>query len=443
MAAFYREHSRVVLTQVLLVVGERVLAAEIVQDTMLAVWRGAGSFRGESSVRSWVIAIARRQTRDRLRGRRLRVVDDAFLADQPGSGPGLEVMALDHAELAEVMGAIRELASPRRELLGLVFSSGLSLPEVAGVLELDDLLAEVNGQAIGDRAQEHLATCEHCRAEAGRWALVAGGVRALAAVAPEPARPAQPWKTGPQVLEGPGRRSLLAASAAAALVLIGGASYAVSTALTGHAPAAVRTGTKTAALTAVSGCASLEQADGTLEQVNGTSLVIKTASGQPVTVTTTASTMMQMFAAPLSDITDGASVGVVGPSSDGTSAARFVGIGSPQGSSTPTQQPRQPRGTVSDASAAGFTVVTPTGTRIPVTTSSATDVILPHPSLSQLQTGARIGAAGHAAPDGRLSAVAVVQPRTGRFAGSHPRRVRGCSPAAIEDAITTALMSGG
>ena len=136
MTAFYREHGRVVLAQVLLVVGERVLAEEIVQDTMLAVWRGAGSFRGESSVRSWVIAIARRQTRDRLRGRRLRVVGDDFLADQPGSGPGPEVMALDRAELADVMDAIRELAAAHREVLGLVFGSGLSLPEVAGVLAI-------------------------------------------------------------------------------------------------------------------------------------------------------------------------------------------------------------------------------------------------------------------------------------------------------------------
>ena len=136
MAAFYREHGRVVFAQVLLVAGERVLAEEIVQDTMLAVWRGAGSFRGESSVRSWVIAIARRQTRDRLRARRLRVVDDAFLADQPGSGPGPEVMALDRAELAEVKGAIRELARAHREVLGLAFGSGLSLTEVAGVLEI-------------------------------------------------------------------------------------------------------------------------------------------------------------------------------------------------------------------------------------------------------------------------------------------------------------------
>jgi RNA polymerase sigma-70 factor, ECF subfamily len=136
MASFYREHGRVVFAQVLLVAGERVLAEEIVQDTMLAVWRGAGSFRGESSVRSWVIAIARRQTRDRLRGHRLRVVDDAFLADQPGSGPGPEVMALDRAELAEVRGAIRDLAPAHREVLGLAFGSGLSLPGVAGVLEI-------------------------------------------------------------------------------------------------------------------------------------------------------------------------------------------------------------------------------------------------------------------------------------------------------------------
>jgi len=136
MAAFYRAHGRVVLAQVLLVTGERVLAEEIVQDTMFAVWRGAGSFRDESSVRSWVVAISRRKTSDRLRGRRLRVVDDTFLADQPDSGPGPEMLALDRAELAGVTVAIRELGPVHREVLGLVFGSGLSLPEVAGVLEI-------------------------------------------------------------------------------------------------------------------------------------------------------------------------------------------------------------------------------------------------------------------------------------------------------------------
>ena len=136
MAAFYREHGRVVFGQVLLVTSDRVLAEEIVQDAMLAVWRGASSFRGESSARSWVIAIARRQTRDRLRGQRLRVVDEAFLAGQPVPGPGPEAMALDRAELVEVRNAIRELSPAHREVLGLAFGTGLSLPEVASVLEI-------------------------------------------------------------------------------------------------------------------------------------------------------------------------------------------------------------------------------------------------------------------------------------------------------------------
>jgi hypothetical protein len=66
--------------------------------------------------------------------------------------------------------------------------------------------------------------------------------------------------------------------------------------------------------------------------VNGSSLVIKTASGQPVTVTTTAATKVGESGASgalLSDITDGASVTVVGPGSDGTVAAFSVIIDYP------------------------------------------------------------------------------------------------------------------
>ena len=44
-------------------------------------------------------------------------------------------------------------------------------------LDLGDLIAEVTSQPIDDRAREHLARCEHCRAEASRWDLVAAGVR--------------------------------------------------------------------------------------------------------------------------------------------------------------------------------------------------------------------------------------------------------------------------
>jgi RNA polymerase sigma-70 factor, ECF subfamily len=133
---FYRRYGRIVFAQILLVVNERTLAEEILQDTMLAVWRGAGSYRGDSTVLSWLIAIARRRTRDRMRGRRLRVVDDAFAAEQPSPGPGPELIALDRAELAEVKAAIRLLTPAHREVLGLALGTGLSLPEVADVLNI-------------------------------------------------------------------------------------------------------------------------------------------------------------------------------------------------------------------------------------------------------------------------------------------------------------------
>jgi len=303
-------------------------------------------------------------------------------------------------------------------------------------LDLGDLIAGAAGQPIGDQAREHLARCEHCQREANRWNLVAGGVRGLAAAAPETAPPDRPRRTGQRVLAGPWRRAMLVAgSAAAALVLlvgVGEVTGLVHVYLSGP-------GTETA-LTAVTGCSQLEQAEGTLEQVNGTSLVIKTASGRPVTVTTTASTFVSMSGALLSDITDGASATVRGYSSDGTIAAAFVTVGPPfSGVNPPGFVPVQ--GTVSDASTAGFTLVTSGGTRVPVTTSGDTMVIVPHASLGQLQAGATIFAFGHAGSAGTLTAKAVAEIRqlpSGGHISIHTS-ARGCSPISI----AAGLDSGG
>jgi RNA polymerase sigma factor (sigma-70 family) len=136
MAEFYRLHSQAVLAHISLVVGERALAEEIFQDTMLAVWRSAGSFRCESRVRTWVIAIARRQARNRLRRHRLLLVSDTELADRPSAGPGPEAVALERAAVSDVAEAIAGLGRSHREVLGLAFGAGLSLAEVAGVLHV-------------------------------------------------------------------------------------------------------------------------------------------------------------------------------------------------------------------------------------------------------------------------------------------------------------------
>jgi hypothetical protein len=298
-------------------------------------------------------------------------------------------------------------------------------------LDLGDLVAEAAGQPIGDRAREHLASCEHCQLEANRWNLVADGVRGLAAAAPKADQPARPRHSRPRGLAGPWRRAMLVAgSAAAALVILvglGAATGYVHVHLSGHSPETV--------LTAVTGCSQLEQADGTLEQVYGSSLVVKTAGGQPVTVTTTASTFVAMSGPLLSDITDEASVDVRGHSSDGTIAAAIVTVGQPFSAVNPPGfVPVQ--GKVSDASTAGFTLVTSGGTRVPVTTSSDTLVVVPHASPGQLQAGASIFAVGHAGPDGTLSAAgvaAITQLPTGEHLGVS---VRDCSPSSITEALS-------
>jgi hypothetical protein len=303
-------------------------------------------------------------------------------------------------------------------------------------LDLGDLIAEVTGQAIGGQAREHLAGCEQCQLEANRWSLVADGIRDLAAEAAEAPEPAQPPGTGRRVLAGPWRRAMLVAgSAAAALVLllgIGTAAGVVHWHLSGS-------GTKTT-LTSVSGCAQLEQAAGTLERVNGADVVIKTASGQLVTVTTTATTKLAASGALLGDITDGATVLVAGTSSDGTIAADYVAVGANLSLNIPGIVTL--RGTVAGAGAAGFTVVTSAGTRIPVTTSGSTDVTVTHASLGQLRDGASTMAVGHAGPGGTLSALGVVQPPDWPAGGHTSTSVKGCSRSAIDHEIM-ALASGG
>jgi hypothetical protein len=297
-------------------------------------------------------------------------------------------------------------------------------------LDLGDLIAGAAGQPAGDRARVHLARCEHCRRESDRWNLVADGVRGLAAAAPLTAQPAARRRAGRRALAGRWRRAVLVAgSAAAALVLLAGIGEA-----TGYVHVHLSgPGTQTA-LTAVIGCTQLQQADGTLEQVNGSSLVIKTASGQPVTVTTTATTFVSMSGALLSDITDGASVTVRGHGSGGTIAAAIVTVGQPFGAVNPAGfVPVQ--GTVSDASAAGFTLVTPTGARVPVTISGGTLVVVPHASPGQLQAGATIFAVGHAGPDATLSAQAVAAVSQLRSGAHVSVSVKDCSPQSVTEAL--------
>jgi RNA polymerase sigma-70 factor (ECF subfamily) len=115
--------------------GSRELAEEVLQETWLATWRAAGSFQGGSSVRTWVIGIARHQASKHLRGARLALVklDDAPAVAEPAPGP--EDQAIAAADAEAVAAAMGRLSLPHREALELFFLDDLSHAEVAEITE--------------------------------------------------------------------------------------------------------------------------------------------------------------------------------------------------------------------------------------------------------------------------------------------------------------------
>lgn len=132
LTELYRRHGRALLGYLLRLCGDRMSAEEILQDTLLAVWRSADTFAGRANARSWLFGVARRQAYQRLRLRAAPVpVEPAEVAD-PAPGPEeLAVLAAGGTPLAD---AVARLPAHHREVVGLALVAGLPLAEVADVL---------------------------------------------------------------------------------------------------------------------------------------------------------------------------------------------------------------------------------------------------------------------------------------------------------------------
>lgn len=118
--------------------GDRAQAEEVLQDVMLAAWNNAGSFRGDSSVRTWLLVIARNRAMNTYRKRKLPLVtlDEAFGVMGQDTGPLEKVER--QGKQSQVREALNMLPLPQREVLVLVFYHQLTGPEVAQVLGINE-----------------------------------------------------------------------------------------------------------------------------------------------------------------------------------------------------------------------------------------------------------------------------------------------------------------
>lgn len=141
LESIYRQHADGLYRYALALTGDRGLAEEAVQETMVAAWRSYGTFEGRARLAVWLTAICRHKVLDLLRRRR-----DAGRRMDGGSGAGSDAwedsgrMHAAGPSLAATGGgtefwdAFGSLEYGQREALLLVFHYGFSQEEAALVL---------------------------------------------------------------------------------------------------------------------------------------------------------------------------------------------------------------------------------------------------------------------------------------------------------------------
>ena len=107
-------------------------AEDVTQESFVAAYRSIGQFRGEGSLRGWLLRIATRQSYRRLAQRRpdaeLDTIGAAHLSDT-SADPTRVVVAAERRD--DVRRAVNELTDPYREVVALRFFGEMSLAEVA------------------------------------------------------------------------------------------------------------------------------------------------------------------------------------------------------------------------------------------------------------------------------------------------------------------------
>jgi RNA polymerase sigma-70 factor (ECF subfamily) len=136
LAELYRRHASGLFGFLYRLAGDRAVAEEILQDTMLAVWRSAAGFGGHSAVRTWLYGVARRQAHNRLRSLPTPPAGLDDLPEPAATEPGPEEIALVRADMAVVGAAMAALPTGHREVLALAFHAQLSHADIARVLDV-------------------------------------------------------------------------------------------------------------------------------------------------------------------------------------------------------------------------------------------------------------------------------------------------------------------
>ena len=134
MQLLYSRHNVRVYRFVLRITGNACMAEDIVSETFLDVWRGAGEFGSKSQASTWLLAIARNKAFSALRRPADAHLDDDKLSaiEEPADDP--EVSLNRKRQGAAIQACLSQLSPAHREVLDLVYYHEKTVAEVAQVI---------------------------------------------------------------------------------------------------------------------------------------------------------------------------------------------------------------------------------------------------------------------------------------------------------------------
>ena len=129
------EHSEAIYRVALSIVRDPALAEDVTQDTLIKAWQALPTFRGDSSLKSWVLRIAHNTAISTLRRRR-DVLSAPDELPEPVSRDSVERKAEQNVALEHFRAALDELDELSRSVVVLRELEHLSYDEIAETLDV-------------------------------------------------------------------------------------------------------------------------------------------------------------------------------------------------------------------------------------------------------------------------------------------------------------------
>ncbi|RNL84649.1 RNA polymerase sigma factor [Halostreptopolyspora alba] len=132
----YHRHSAAMLRLLRRLTSDVGTTEEILQESWLAVWRSAGSYRSSASVRAWLLGVTRRQAHNRLRRATPPTVGIEAAPEPVDHTVDVEARVLAVAGHEAIMAAIGRLPRAHREVVVLALVEELPYADIAEVLAI-------------------------------------------------------------------------------------------------------------------------------------------------------------------------------------------------------------------------------------------------------------------------------------------------------------------